>query len=366
MARVRAAIIGAGFIGSVHAKAARTAGAIVAGIADHDLELARSLQERVEAERVTESAEDLIKSPDVDVVHVCTPNAFHVPLVEEALRAGKHVICEKPLAMSVSEAKNLEILAASAGVVAAVPFVYRYYPMVREIRERVRSGEAGKLSMLHGSYLQDWLSSDSDSNWRVDSALGGVSRAFGDIGVHWVDLVEFTSGQRIVRLSAQLLTLFPTRQGPNGPFKVHTEDAATISFETDAGAIGSLVLSQVSPGRKNKLWLSLDGTEACFVFNHEEPDILWIGGRSTSQLLARSPDGLRPGAARYVTLPAGHPQGFQDCFNAFVADCYTANAGEAPDGLPLFADGRRAAQITEAVLASAAQRTWTEVPCQAE
>lgn len=363
--RVRVAIIGAGFIGSVHAKAARTAGAIVAGIADHDLELARSLQERVEAERVTESAEDLINSRDVDIVHVCTPNAFHVPLVEEALRAGKHVICEKPLAMSVAEAKKLEILATAADVVAAVPFVYRYYPMVREIRERVRSGEAGKLSMLHGSYLQDWLSSDSDSNWRVDSTLGGVSRAFGDIGVHWVDLVEFTSGQRIVRLCAQLLTVFPIRQGPNGPVEVHTEDAATINFETDGGAIGSLVLSQVSPGRKNKLWLSLDGTDACFVFDHEEPDILWIGGRSTSQLLARSPDGLRPGAARYVTLPAGHPQGFQDSFNAFVADCYAAIAGEAPDGLPLFADGRRAAQITEAVLASSAQRTWTEVPCQA-
>jgi predicted dehydrogenase len=361
MSRVRAAIVGAGFIGTVHAKAALAAGATIVGIANRDVDVARSLQERVGAERITDSAEDLIESSDVDIVHVCTPNVSHFPLVEKALRAGKHVICEKPLAMNVAEAESLEVLAASAGVVAAVPFVYRYYPLVREIRERLRDGGAGELSMLHGSYLQDWLSSESESNWRVDSSLGGVSRAFADIGVHWADLAEFTSGQRIVRLCSRLKTVYPTRQARNGPIEVRTEDAASINFETDGGAIGSLVISQVSPGRKNRLLLSIDGTEACFVFNQEEPDVLWIGGRSTSQLLARSPEGLRPGAARYAIVPAGHPQGFQDCFNAFVADCYTAIAGEAPDGLPLFADGRRAAQITEAVLTSASRRDWTEV-----
>jgi predicted dehydrogenase len=361
VSRVRVAIIGAGFIGSVHAKAALSAGAIVTGIANRDLDIARVLQERVGAERVTDSAEDLIESSDVDVVHVCTPNASHRPFVEKALRAGKHVICEKPLAMDVAEAASLKRLAASVGVVAAVPFVYRYYPMVREIRERVRDGGAGTLSILHGSYLQDWLSSESESNWRVDSSLGGVSRAFADIGVHWVDLAEFTTGQRIARLCAQLRTVYPTRQGTNGPIEVKTEDAASIVFETDGGALGSLVISQVSPGRKNRLLLSIDGTEACFVFNQEEPDTLWIGGRSTNQVLARSPDGLRPGAARYAIVPAGHPQGFQDCFNAFVADCYTAIDGESPDGLPLFADGLRAAQITEAVLDSASRKDWTEV-----
>ena len=198
--------------------------------------------------------------------------------------------------------------------------------------------------------------------WIPRSAV--ASRAFADIGVHWVDLVEFTSGHRITRLCAQLLTVFPTRNGPDGPFEVRTEDAVTMNFETDGGAVGSLVLSQVAPGRKNRLWFSLDGTEACFVFDHEAPDILWIGGRSTSQVLSRSPEALRPAAARYVTMPAGHPQGFQDCFNAFVADCYATIGGQKPDGLPRFADGRRAAEITEAVLVSAATRTWREVPCE--
>lgn len=361
MSRVRAAIIGAGFIGGVHANAALNAGAVITGIANRNLNVARALQDRVGAERITDSAEDLIESTDVDVVHVCTPNASHFPLVEIALRTGKHVICEKPLAMDVAEAVQLETLADAAGVVAAVPFAYRYYPTVREIRERVREGGAGTLGVLHGSYLQDWLSNDSESNWRVDRALGGASRAFGDIGVHWVDLAEFTTGQRIVRLCAQLRTIYPTRQGADGPIDVQTEDAASIVFETDGGALGSLVISQVSPGRKNRLWLSVDGTDASYLFNQEEPDTLWIGGRKTNQVLARSPEGLRPGAARYAIVPAGHPQGYQDCFNAFVADCYRAIAGDAPDGLPRFADGRRAAQITDAVLDSAARRDWTEV-----
>jgi predicted dehydrogenase len=332
------------------------------GVVDPTLASSEVLVGDLHIGRVFERTEDLIADPDVEVVHVCVPNYLHAPLVADVLAAGKHVVCEKPLAMNASEAERLETLATAAGVVAAIPFVYRYYPIVREIRERVRDGEGGRLNVLHGSYLQDWLAGETDGDWRVDPSLGGASRAFGDIGVHWVDLVEFTSGQHITRLCAQLLTVFPTRHGPSGPIEVQTEDAVTVSFETDGGAIGSLVLSQVAPGRKNRLWLSLDGTEACFVFDHEEPDILWIGGRSVSHLLSRSPEGLRPAAARYVTLPAGHPQGFQDCFNAFVADCYAAIAGEEPDGLPRFADGRRAAEITEAVLASAATRTWREVP----
>jgi predicted dehydrogenase len=360
---VAVGIIGAGFIGRVHAKAARAAGGHLIGVVDSDLAAARTLVKDLCIGKVFERADDLIADPDVTVVHVCVPNYLHAQLVADVLAAGKHVVCEKPLAMNSSEARRLETLALAAGVVAATPFVYRYYPIVREIRERVRSGEGGRLSVLHGSYLQDWLASEADGNWRVDPSLGGASRAFADIGVHWVDLIEFTSGQRITRLCAQLLTVFPTRNGPNGPIEVQTEDAVTMSFETDGGAVGSLVLSQVAPGRKNRLWFSLDGTDACFVFDHETPDILWIGGRSTSQVLSRSPEALRPAAARYVTMPAGHPQGFQDCFNAFVADCYAAIGGEKPDGLPRFADGRRAAEITEAVLVSSATRTWMDVPC---
>lgn len=363
---VRAAVVGTGFIGRVHLDAVRAAGGVVVGVADRTPGNATALQAMARAERAAGSVTELIEAPDVEVVHICTPNSSHFHLVEQALRAGKHVICEKPLATSLAEAARLTELAAEAGVVTAVPFVYRFYPMVREARERVRSGEAGRLNMAHGYYLQDWLARDTDNNWRVDPSLGGASRVFADIGVHWMDLLEFISGQHVVRLNAQLLTAFPERRASQGTFEVGTEDAATVNFATDGGAIGSVVLSQVAQGRKNRLWLSLDGTEASLVFDHNNPERLWVGGLPASHLVYRSPEHLPPSAVAYSMLPAGHPQGFQDCFNAFVRDVYSAVRGGSPDGLPSFADGRRAAELTEAVLASSLSSSWVEVPSSAK
>jgi predicted dehydrogenase len=264
------------------------------------------------------------------------------------------VICEKPLAMDVGEAQRLAALAASAGTVTAVPFVYRFYPTVRAARARVRCGDTGPLRLLHGTYLQDWLSSPADYDWRVDRALGGASRAFADIGVHWCDLVEFISGHRITRLSSRLLTAYPERQLNGRMAAVGTEDAATVQFETDHGALGSLVISQVSPGHKNRLWFSLDGAAESLSFDQQQPDTLWIGGRERNM---SAPRGDQP----YSILPAGHPQGYQDSFNAFVGDVYAAIAGPRPDGLPTFADGVRAAVLTSAVLLSAASGRWVEV-----
>jgi predicted dehydrogenase len=355
-------VVGAGFIGRVHLNAVRAVGGVVVGVADPHPGRAAAIQAMAMAERAAGPVDELIEAPDVEVVHICTPNESHFDLAQRALRAGKHVVCEKPLTTSLTQSARLTRLAAETGVLTAVPFVYRYYPMVREMRERVRRGEAGRLSMVHGSYLQDWLAYETDINWRLDPARGGPSRAFGDIGVHWVDLVEFTSGQRLTRLSAQFVTAYPERIGPDGRFEVTTEDAATVSFETEGGALGAVVLSQVSHGRKNRIHFSLDGTKASFVFDHEQPDVLWVGARSANRVLSRDPDHLSDAAARYVTLPAGHPQGYQDCFNAFVRDFYSAVRGEAPDGLPCFADGLRAAAVTEAVLTSAATGTWVEVP----
>lgn len=220
--------------------------------------------------------------------------------------------------------------------------------------------------MVRGYYLQDWLARDTDNNWRVDPLLGGASRVFADIGVHWMDLLEFMSGQHIVRLNAQLLTVFPERRGPQGTFEVRTEDAATVSFETDGGARGSVALSQVAHGRKNRLWLSLDGTEGSLVFDHNNPEQLRVGGLPTGHLIYRSPEHLAPSAAGYSMLPSGHPQGFQDCFNAFVRDVYSAVRGGSPYSLPSFADGLRAAELTEAALASSLSSSWVEVPSNAE
>jgi predicted dehydrogenase len=360
--RLRAGIIGAGFMGEVHARAVRAAGAAVARVAVSNPEGSAAAAARLGADWAAESAEALVTADDVDVVHVCTPNALHAPLAARALAAGKPVVCEKPLATTVEDARRLTAGARQAALVATVPFVYRYHATVREARSRIAAGEAGPLHLLHGSYLQDWLSKREDSNWRVDPALGGASRAFGDIGVHWCDLMEFVTGHRIVRLTARTITAVPERRLAHGVAAVGTEDAATVLFETDRGAGGAVVVSQVSPGRKNRLWFSFDGSEASFSFDQEQPETLWIGGRASNQLLPRGAEGTSAAAARYSVLPAGHPQGYQDCFNAFVADTYAAIRGDQPDGLPTFADGLRAAMVTQAVVESASSQTWVEVP----
>jgi predicted dehydrogenase len=249
--------------------------------------------------------------------------------------------------------------------------------MVREARARVAAGELGRLRLLHGSYQQDWLLTPDDTNWRVDGALGGPSRAFADIGSHWCDLVEFAAGHRITRLLARLTTAVPERAvagptshtatfSPAGPGAEHrsvaTEDVATVLFETDGGAVGTLLVSQISPGRKNRLWFELDGEAAAVVFDQEQPEVLWIGRRDGATVLPRDPAQLAPDAARLATLPAGHAQGYNDCFDLFVADTYAAIRGDAPAGLPAIGDGVRAATITDAVLASARADTWIEVP----
>lgn len=361
--RIRAGIIGAGFIAGVHAHAVRAAHGVISSVADRTPDTAAQAAGRFGAETFARSAEELIESDDVDVVHICTPNVTHVELAQKAISAGKSVICEKPLATTTADARRLTEAATASGRVHAVPFVYRYYPTVREARARIADDEAGQLWMLHGSYLQDWLAGSDETNWRVDPRQGGGSRAFGDIGVHWCDLMEFTTGHRITRLTAHMSTAFAKRAGGHGMEPVTTEDGATVLFETDRGAAGSVVVSQVSPGRKNRLWFSFDGTDASYSFDQELPESLWVGGRRENRVVPRGPDTMTSPAARSGSrLPAGHPQGYQDCFNAFVADVHDAVRGEVPEGLPTFADGLRATVITEAVLDSAKNRSWVEVP----
>lgn len=372
---LRVGIAGAGFIGAVHARSARLAGARLAGVAGSSAERAEIAARRLGAERAFDSALALAEAPDVDVVHVCTPNHLHLSVAEAALAAGKHVICEKPLALDAAGAERLTRRAAATDRCATVPFVYRYYPTVREARERIRSGHTGGVRLVHGTYLQDWLLKAEDDNWRVDAELGGASRAFADIGSHWCDLAEFVTGHRIARLSARTLTAVPDRvramhraafapgenEGETRP--VGTEDAVVMQFETDGGAMGTTVISQVSAGRKNRLWLEVDTAEESFAFDQEQPETLWCGRRESVSLLKRDPAVLSAPAARLSWLPAGHSQGWGDCFAAFIADAYAAiRQGEPVDGLPVFADGLRAARITHAVLESATKDQWVDVP----
>ena len=369
--RLRVAIAGAGFIGPVHLRAARLAGAEVIGISGSSPEAARTTAATLEV-HAFESSEALATDPRVDVVHICTPNHLHASLARLALEAGKHVICEKPLAGAADAAALVE-LATRTGRVTAVPFVYRFHPVIREARERVAGGHAGPVHLIHGSYLQDWLASPDDYNWRIDPALGGPSRAFADIGTHWCDLVEFVSGHRIARVSARAVTAFAERlagkanafqraQGDRERVRVTGEDAVTLVFDTDRGAAGTLVISQISHGRKNRLWFEIDALHEAIAFDQEDPERLWLGTRERQETLLRDPARLSPAAARYATLPAGHAQGYGDAFNAFVADTYAAiRTGTTPDGLPTFHDGLRAARITEAVIASSNSQTWVDI-----
>ena len=373
---LRAGVIGAGFIGAVHAESARRAGARVAGVAASSPASTDDAVHRLRAERGFPDGMELAVSPDIDVVHICTPNDLHQPLAEAALAAGKHVICEKPLAIDAGGAGGLRAAADAAGVVATVPFVYRFYPMVREARARM-ARDAGTIRLIHGGYLQDWLSTDHDDNWRVDVEASGASRAFADIGSHWCDLVEFVTGDRLRSVCAELVTALPERvsRGHVRAFEttgdedgrmrpVTTEDVAIVMFRTEAGVSGSMLVSQISSGHKNQLRFEITGSEATIAFDQEHPDSLWFGRRAASETVVRDATRLDPAAARYVTLPPGHPQGYQDCFDAFVADTYRAIAAgsvDAVDGLPTFADGARAVQITNAVLRSAAVRQWVDI-----
>jgi predicted dehydrogenase len=347
-------------MGVVHARAIRAAGATITRVAARRLESAQRVTAEFGGSAVA-SVEELVDADDVDVIHICTPNHLHAKAAELALGAGKHVICEKPLATSAADAAGLAALAANTDVVTAVPFVNRFYPTLREARARIGEGDGGRLWLLHGSYLQDWLAAPTETNWRVDPALGGASRAFGDIGVHWCDLMEFVTGHRIVRLIAQTSQAFQERTEGGASAPVATEDGALVLFQTDQGANGSLVVSQVSPGRKNKLSFSFDGPDAAYVFDSDSPETLLVGNRSENRIVVKSPDTLRPSAAAYANVPAGHPQGYQDCFNAFVKDTYAAVGGNPPNGLPTFADGYRAATLTAAVVESARSQTWVEV-----
>ncbi|GAA1741757.1 Gfo/Idh/MocA family oxidoreductase [Isoptericola hypogeus] len=346
---------------AVHSRAIRAAGGSVVAATASSADRAHLARKSTGARHAAASVRELVQREDIDVVHVCSPNAVHQEHAVQALEAGKWLVCEKPLATSVRAAESILDASTCSGLGGSVPFVYRFHPMVREMRARIAAGALGAPSVIHGSYLQDWLAAENATNWRVDPRLGGRSRAFADIGSHWFDLLEFVTGDRVTRVSAQGLTAFPQRNGGAAT----TEDAVSVQFATEGGAIGAMVVSQVSAGRKNRLHLEISGSDASFAFDQEQPESLWHGSLPGATQLARDGDQLAPDAARLSLLPPGHPQGYQDAFNAFVADSHSFFAGtlgpEAQRGLPQLQDGLRAAEICDAVLDSVdSSGSWVE------
>jgi hypothetical protein len=373
MSKLGIAIVGTGMIGAVHRRAALLAGAEVRGVAASSPQRAKEVAQAWNVAHAYRDIEEVVSDPQAQVVHVCTPNHLHRSMAQAALEAGKHVICEKPLATTLEDAQALAALAARTGLVATVPFVYRYHPVVREARARIAQGELGPLHLIHGSYLQDWLLDPASNNWRVDPSLGGTSRVFADIGSHWCDLVEWVSGERFAEVSAAFATVIAERGAVTGQSfttpaaggttqAVSSEDVATAMLRTSAGTLASLTVSQVSAGRHNRLWFEIDGARASVAFNQEDAERLWIGRPDQREdSFVRGPGAGSAEQRRLSVLPAGHAQGYGNCFEAFVADTYRAIAGEQPEGLPTFDDGLRSARIVTRVIASARSRAWTAI-----
>ena len=378
--RLRAAIVGAGFIGPQHIDAVRRSGyADVVMIVVRDPDRGRATARSLGVPHAVTDIDAVLNDPSIDVVHICTPNHTHVDLAGAVMEAGKHVVVEKPIAIDRVGATTLLAIAQRTRRHAAVALTYRGYPMVRRARELVNSGRLGRLRLVHGGYLQDWLSDASDYNWRLDSAAGGVSRAFADIGTHWFDTVEFVAGARVTSVMADLATLVPVRHRPlrsaaafsagsgaTEAVRIDTEDAATVLMRFDDGARGAVIVSQVSPGHKNDLTVHLSGSEWSLGWAQEEPERLWLGARDESTLLTRAPsvDGCPVGVP---ALPAGHPEGWAEALRDLLRPFYAAIAAgdPPPDGAdapyPTLADGARGVALIEAVVESSRGGRWVDI-----
>jgi predicted dehydrogenase len=372
----RVAILGAGMIGDVHRRAATLAGAQILGVMASTPERSRQVAEEWGVEQAYGSIEEVAESK-AEIVHICTPNASHVGYAVALMEAGKHVLCEKPLGISLADAQHAAEVAKDTGVINTIPFAYRFHPMAREMRARVQAEEFGALNLMHGSYLQDWLLNPKATSWRVDPKAGGPSRAFGDIGSHWCDLLEWVTGDRIARLVATISITIKQRPASTAAtmsavesdaplVDVQTEDSALILFRTASDIAGSAVISQLSAGRKNRLWMEVDGMHQSAAFDQELGEQLWIGDDEGARVLVRDPNHGSAEQRRLSMLPAGHAQGYAQCFENYVADSYAAvdaraGHGQLPDGLPTFADGARAAEICDAMLRSASSGEWVNV-----
>ena len=352
MSKKRAVILGTGFMGQVHARAIRTQGSIVVGVLGSSPTSGQSFAAEL---GTAESISSLSQALELgaDVVHICTPNNLHHEQFMQAAALGLSVVIEKPVATELAQAREM-VSAAKVLPMTAVPFVYRFHPLVLEIRRRILQDSSNRLWLLHGSYLQDWIAKLSGSTWRKQSEKGGKLRAFGDIGIHWCDLMEFVTGHRITKVSARLGNTH-SAQGDD------TEDGAVVMFETDRGAIGTLVVSQVSPGRSNRLWFSFDGENKSYEFDQEHPDFAWMGTLGDNSIIRRDP-ASQPEISRPNALPPGHAQGYQNAFNDFVEEAYQVIDGKKSEVLATVADGARASAIAEAVWMSQISGEWTSVP----
>ena len=378
---IKAAIVGTGFIGPAHLEALRRIPNVeVVALVEVNQALADEKAKQLGIPRAYVFA-DMLKQADIDVVHICTPNFLHYSQAKAVLEAEKHVICEKPLAISLEEAEDLVKIAKTTGLVNAVHFNLRYYPMVRQMKVMREKGELGEVYSIMGSYLQDWLFLQTDYNWRLEPDKSGDSRAIADIGSHLLDITEYVTGLKITQVMADFSTVHKTRLKPLKAIEtysgkmltpadyqevpINTEDHATVLLRFDNGSKGSITVSQVNAGRKNRLNIEIAGSVSAFEFNSERPNELWIGKREkANEQLMKDPSLVHREVSSLVSFPGGHNEGFPDTSKQLFKEVYAAiAAGKQPEHptYPTFADGWRELLIGERIVESNKKQAWVSI-----
>lgn len=379
MKAIRTAMFGSGFMGKVHVEAIRRLGNVeVAAVASIDDAMAKSFAESMNIPNSTGDYREILADPTIDAVHIGTPNFLHYPMAEAAVKAGKHVLCEKPLTITAAEGKKLVKLAADKGVVNAVNHNLRYYPCVQQIRQMIAAGELGEILIVNGTYYQDWLLYDTDYNWRIESKDNGALRAMGDIGSHWMDMIQHLTGQKITAVCGDLTTFHKTRKKPQGAvetfsaktkkFKqyqeipIDTDDFGMVMLHLGDRTRGAFSVSQMSAGCKNRFQFEIFGSKASAAWNQERPDELWIGHRNEpNRILIKDGSLMNPKAAAFAELPGGHSEGYDDAHKNLFKRFYARVADpKAPIDYPTFEEGAWGMHVLEKVAESSKKQKWVK------
>ena len=380
MKMIKTAIVGTGFMGKVHAENVRRLGNVeIAAVVGSRPESADKFAQAMGIPVATSNLQDVLNDKEITTVHICTPNVDHYPMSYAAVEAGKAVLCEKPMTMNVDEARRLVEIAKAKGVLNCVQHNLRYYPVLQQVRQMIKHGDLGDILIVQGTYSQDWLLYDTDWNWRLDAKSNGKLRVMGDIGSHWMDMIQHLTGLSITAVCADLAIFHKTRKRPKGSvetfsgkkgitgdyesFPITTEDFGMVMLHLGDRARGAFTVSQMSAGRKNRFAFEIFGTKAGIAWDQEQPDTLWIGHRNEpNQIIIKDGSLFYPEAAKFADLPGGHSEGYDDSHKQVFKNFYAKVADPSvPIDYPTFEDGLRGMILLERVGESAEKQAWVTV-----
>ena len=370
MTRLNWGMIGGGEgsqIGPAHRLGAQADGNFVlaAGALDHDAEKGRDYAMRlgVVADRAYGGWQEMLagekaREDRVDLVTVATPNSTHFEITKAFLEGGFNVLCEKPMTMTVEEGEEIVKVAARSGKICAVNYCYSAYPMVREMREMVRTGQVGKVRLIvtnfsHGHHGDATDADNPRVRWRYDPAMAGVSGQFADCGIHALHMASFIAGDQVRELSADFASTIPSRE---------LEDDAMVNFRLEGGTVGRLWTSSVAIGRQHGFDIQVFGETGGMRWASEQPNQVYytpVGGRT--QIIEKGEGGLSDEAARMSRVAIAHPEGFPLAVANIYVDLAASIRGESPDGLPTAEDGLRSmAAVHQAVKSAQAKGAWVD------